>query len=253
MIREPSGTITAKVLPDSPFFDLIEEAYRVFAYPKPTNIEVCTGCCMDADIEADFFNPAIRELPLHYIQDWYFAAYNPNGITKETWAYLLPRILEILAANEDVSNVGTEVSLNRFATGNPNNWSKQEWQILDNFQRMYLKYGIETANDFLDDAICMFSLARWSLDDLLDQIASVPDEILAQRFWRDWCKWPAPGNESVWITAFWENAEKSLVHNFYTSREMYHRMMALALADNTNADIAAKAIAVAKVMDASAG
>lgn len=84
--------LKAKVAIGHPFFDIIEEAYRVFNYPKPRSTEVCRNCCMDSKIEADFFNPPIRQMPLGYIQDWYQAAYDPQaGVAKATWAYLLPR------------------------------------------------------------------------------------------------------------------------------------------------------------------
>lgn len=86
MTREPSEPIAARVPPGHPFFAIIEEAYRVFAYPRPRNIGVCEGCCMDAGIEARFFDPPVRQLPLNYVQDWYFAACDPGGIDKETWA-----------------------------------------------------------------------------------------------------------------------------------------------------------------------
>ncbi len=93
---------TGKIGPDHPFFELIEEAYRVFESPKPTETGVCVKCCMDGKIEADFFTPPIRDMPLHYIQDWYHGAYDPEGVPKAVWEYLLPRILELLAGGEDL-------------------------------------------------------------------------------------------------------------------------------------------------------
>lgn len=251
-MRKQPLPIEAKVLPGHAFFDIIEEAYRVFAYPKPSSIEVCERCCMNADIEADFFNPPIRELPLEYVQDWYSAAYDPNGIAKETWAYLLPRILEILASNEDVSTAALEVSLARFDTGNPESWSSKEWKILDSFQRKFLVGKIGSGHDSLDDVICMFRLAGWPLENLLDQVALTPDETLAQRLWQDWCRGVVPGREGVWITAFWESPDNTTVFDFYTSQELYAKIVALALADDTEAELAAKASAVASVIEASA-
>lgn len=245
-----SVSLKAKVQPGHPFFDIIEDAYRVFAYPKPKSIEVCERCCMDADIEANFFNPPVRDLPLEYVQDWYFASYNPDGIAKDTWAYLLPRILEILASGESVSNVGTEVSLKRFDTGNPKNWSNEEWDVLDRFRRKFLDRAIDQDEDFLDDFICMFRLAGWPLDELLNQVAAASDARLARRFWNDWCRC-VPGRESIWITAFWEGADSTSVFGFYTSQLLHDRMTALALADNTEAELAAKAFAVASVIEAS--
>ena len=202
-----------------PFFDIIEQAYRVFASPKPTDIGVCKQCCMDPAIEADFFNPDIRELPLIHVRDWYNGACAPNGVPQETWRYLLPRILEILAAGEDVCNTALEVSLRRFATGKPENWSPHEWAVLDRFQRTYLHQQIDSGEHFLDDVICMFALGGWPLAELLLQVASVSDRELAQRLWRDWCSWSATGQEDVWITAFWDEPNKSTVFEFYTSQD----------------------------------
>ncbi len=251
MTRKPSEPPTG-IQPDHPLFDIIEDAYRVFACRKPKSIEVCRGCCMDAGIEADFFNPSIRELPLHYVQDWYSAAYDPKGIAKETWAYLLPRILEILACGGNVSNVGIEVSLNRFDTGNRENWSMEEWRILDSFQREYLNRTVNRQEDFLDEVICMFRLGGWSLEDLFAQVAAISGAKLAQRLWHDWCSWPAPGREGISITPFWKSPDNVAAFEFYTSRMLYDKMAALALADDTDAELAAKASAVAGIVEANA-
>lgn len=243
--------LQAKVTPGDPFFEIISEAYGAFAAPKPNSIEVCENCCMNPVIEADFFNPPIRELPLEYVRDWYFAAYQPPGVAKETWTYLLPRILEILATGEDVSSTGFEVSLNRFQTGNRANWSKRQWSVLDRFQRAFLDREIRRPNEFLDDFVCMFGLAGWPLDDLLGQLEAASDEELALRFWNDWVRDRAPGREDIWITAFWEGSENSTVFEFYTSKKLHNRMTALALDDRTDPQLASKAFAVASVIEAS--
>lgn len=253
MVRKQQKPLQAKIPSDHPFFHIIAEAYRVFARPKPKSIEVCEGCCMDADIEADFFNPQIDELPLHYVQDWYSAAYDPKGVAKSTWAYLLPRILEILALGENVSNVALEISLNRFETGNRDNWTSEEWQILDEFQHHYLRREIEsTTENHLDDIICMFRLAGWPLEDLLEQVGSNSDVVVAQRLWNDWCNGVVPGRESVWITAFWDDPDKTTVFDFYTSKSLYIRMESLGFADESEPEISTKALAVAGVIEASA-
>ena len=123
--RPSSPSIKAKIASDHPLFGVIEQAYQVFNYPKPTSTEACRNWCMAPRIEANFFNPPIRQLPLEYVRDWFHAAYDSNaGVAKATWAYLLPRLLEILAAGEDVSPIGLEVSLSRFCTGNTSNWRR---------------------------------------------------------------------------------------------------------------------------------
>jgi hypothetical protein len=251
MTRQPAVPVEASLRPDDPFFDLIDEAYRIFAYRRPTSTEVCS-CCMDAEIQANFFTPPVRELPLSYVRDWYFGAYEPTGVAKATWGYLLPRLLEILASGEDVSAMGPEVSLNRFDTGNPDNWSKAEWSILDRFQRRYLRRHAEQDKDSLDDVICMFRLAGWPLAGLLDQVASFPDDILALRLWHDWFPGGRSGYPNIWITTFWEQRDGTAAFDFYTSRAMYDRIEALALADDVDAALAAKASAVAELIEVSA-
>lgn len=242
--------IGGKIGADHPLFDLIEQVYRVFAYPKPHSTGVCEHCCMDPQIEADFFNPPIRELPLAYVRDWYFAACERRGASKATWGWLLPRILEILAAGDDVATVGLEVSLARFDTGNPGNWSGEEWHVLDSFQRQYLALQIEDGRDNLDDVLCMFRLGGWPMEDLLEQVAAFPDHVLARRFWRDWCEHHVPGREAVWITAFWEAPDNTTAFDFYTSPSIHARMEGLALADETYPELATQASAVVGVIEA---
>lgn len=245
MTSQPAGTA-----PGDPLSGLVEEAYRVFARPRPDAIGVCRGCCMDSRIEADFFNPDIRDLPLRYVQDWYSAAYERGGVPKPTWAYLLPRILEILAAGQTLDHVGLETTLNRFDTGNPDNWSRQQWHVLDRFQRMFLRRTIAGGTDRLDDVLCMFRLGGWRLADLLDQVASADDADLAGRLWRDWCEGCVPGRESVWITSFWDAPDHVTVFDFYTSGDLRGRMEALALSDRVDPAVAARACAVVDVIDA---
>lgn len=249
MARKEQKPPKAKIPPDHPFSDIVSEAYRVFTYPKPSSIEVCEGCCMDADIEADFFRPPIAELPLHYVQDWFFAACDPAGIARDTWGYLLPRILEILAVDEDPASVGLEVSLNRFETGNPENWSPEEWQVLDRFQRAYLKREMARERGCLDDTLCMFALAGWPLESLFEQVAASPDTELVLRLWRDWCAYCIPGRDSIWITAFWNSPGNTRAFEFYTSEAMHDRMTRIAFAEDTPEDIAEKALSVASVIE----
>ena len=243
--RKQQKPLKAKLAPDHPFFEIIEEAYRVFAYDTPESTDVCVGCCMDADIEADFFTPPIREMPLHYLRDWFFAAYDPGGVSKRTWGYLLPRVLEVLAFGEDPASVGLEVSLNRFQTGVCENWNAAEWEVLDRFQRAYLVRGMSQGEDNLDDILCMFGIAGWPLQDLFDQVSAFPDEVLVRRFHRDWCF----GRPSIWITSFWEGGGNSAAFEFYTSRQLYERIERLALDPGTERELAEMAMRVASVIE----
>lgn len=227
---------------DSPLHPIVEEAYRVFAYPKPSTTGVCERCCMDPRIERDFHSPAIRELPLAYLRDWFFAVPTP-ALTREVWGYLLPRVMEVLACGESPSNAGIELSLSRFPTGDRQRWSDAEWDVLDRFRTTFLDHGARRSEDFLDDLLCLFGEAGWSLAELLDQASAWPDELLAERLWNDWCR--RLGKRDIWITAFWSGAHRARVFAFYTSRELYERMEDLGLDDGTPAALSERALAVA--------
>ncbi|MFK4002675.1 hypothetical protein [Qipengyuania sp. NPDC077563] len=248
--------VLAKVEEDNPFFDIIGDAYRIFSRAKPDSTEVCQTCCMDGAIEADFFNPDIADLPLDYVQDWYFAAHRLPEIAKSTWAYLLPRVLEILACHCDVASVGPEVALQRFETGNPENWTGEEWDVLDRFQRLYLRLQLERSRPFnispqpLDEAMCMFAAGGWPVAKLVEQIDHAPDEVLAARFHYDWCECQRPGEASISISALWPDQKNIEVWDYYVSPRLHDRMAALGLSETADPEIAGKAFRVASLIEA---
>ena len=164
-----SSTTTTKILrgkvdKENLFYDLIQEAYVVFSQP-PTEHRVC-DCCMCPKIRKDFFNHKQKDIPLDYINDWFFAAAD-IPLSKDKWRFVLPRILEALACCEEPSTTGIEVSLSRFSTGDKKNWNDEEWSVLDKFQRLYLSHSHshshshseQVYDDNIDDIICMFANA----------------------------------------------------------------------------------------------
>lgn len=241
----------AKLRPDHPFFPIVQDAYKQFSSAKPTRLEVCE-CCIDADVERDFFNPPIDQLPLAYIRNWYFADHGP-GISKPLWAYVLPRILEILAIGQQVSEISPEISLARFPMGQRHHWSTAQWDVLDRFQRAFLQRTVEHGRGPVDETLCMFALAGWPVEELIEQLDAMPDALLAEALWRDWCKGSAPGREAVWVTSFWKGDDASTVYRFYMSDRLRERMTALAMAEDMPSDTAEKALAVAAVIEKEAG
>lgn len=209
---------------------------------------------MRTKVEADFFNPKIQELPLSYLQEWFGSAYSTNGVAKDVWTYLLPRTLETLFANEEPDVCGIELSLKRFETGNPDNWSSKQWHVLDKFQRSYLESGFKSLDAWggahLDDVICMFRLGGWPLEALLEQVNAMPMSELTQRLWRDWCG-DFGGFGTIRMTEFWEKSDKQTMSEFYTSDTLHAKMGSLALSDATDADIALKAADLLTIIEAS--
>lgn len=236
----------AKIAPDHPFAGIIADAYRVFSGPTPTDTEVCQGCCMDAEIERDFFVPPIEELPLDYLRDWYFAAYRDAGISKTIWAYLLPRVMEVLAVGQDACIYGPEVTLSRYTTASTSPWSAAEWDVIDRFQRAYLDREMRDGSEGLDATLCMFAKSGWALDDLFAQILTCEDCVLVNRLHRAWCR----GTPYIWLTAFWSRTQKEEVMAHYTSSVLAKRMETIVLNDDTPPDTMEKALTLMDVIEA---
>lgn len=220
----------AKINNDHELYELIEDAYRVFSYPKPKSVEVCESCCMVPEIVADFFNSPIRELPFDYLRDWYAAAYSPRGVSKKLWGHFLPRIFEILALDQNPSDCGVELIFQRFETGNPKHWNKSEWDVIDRFQQAILRRSLSSDQICLEEALCMFALGGWNIHDLLAQVLDYPTETLVKEFAKHW------GREygDMTGTPFWESEAEETVIAFYTSRQMYDKLYAFILEEETN-------------------
>ncbi|NSX55423.1 hypothetical protein [Parasulfitobacter algicola] len=236
--------------PDNPLYDVVQDAYRVFAASEPPETVGACDCCMEPNIKADFFNHGQRDLPFHYLKDWFFAAVD-DTFSKRTWSYLLPRVFDALAAREDVSSVGNEVALSKFPTGKREHWSDEEWDVIDRFQRLYLETQVGRTYDIydekyrLDDVLSIFGYAQWDATSLFDQVFQWPTDQLAKQLWSDWCELGKPG---VWINSFWPDA--SVPYEHYTSQSLYDRMVAFGMDEVNEKEIAGKALQVADAIEA---
>lgn len=230
-----SETIAA----DHPLADIVKRAYEVFQYDTPVTTGVCVNCCMNPDIEADFFTPDIRNLPFRYLQDWFTGAYSRAGVPKAVWGYLLPRILELLAIGHTPSH-SLELSLSRFQTGDQRNWTDVEWDILDQFQKVFLKLRAQQGRDHLDDVVCMFALSGWTLPQLQEQVLALADVVLIKRLHHDW------GHRlpNIALTPFWSKDDKETMRLFYISRALHDRVERVAFCQDDDPALADMAIEV---------
>jgi hypothetical protein len=246
---EIDKSVRAKLSPDSPFYEIVEDAYRVFSIRKPTELGVCVNCCMEPEVEEDFLRPDRDQLPLAYVRDWFFAA-PATPMPKGPWEYLLPRVLEILACGEEAATVGIEVTLSRFPTGDPEMWTSEQFAVLQRFAAAFLDQQKTSTTDHLDDVLCMLGLAGFALEPLLARLDAWTDAELAGKLYHDWA-YPCGGG-SIWITAFWEAPLNTRVFEWYTSRALYERMEAFGLNDETPREISGKALDVADIIRSSA-
>lgn len=115
----------------------VADVYRVFAkYPSPPfPLDVCLACCVSEDVEK-----ALRLWPLSKLTARHFYEYNTSAKgesqPQKELGRLLPRMLELLAAGEDVHH-SIELSLDRLGRCPPGCWNDIELAALDRFALAY--------------------------------------------------------------------------------------------------------------------
>lgn len=195
---------------------LVEEAYRLFKRPAPPGDGVCE-CCMEPEIKARFLQWPVRDIPLHDLRDWYFAAPEvPFPIVTMRW--LLPRILDGLARGEELASVGHEVVLHRLTSaGFPDDWKDDEVELINRFGAALAeavasgRYGGDRFME-LDECLCMLALGGIGLAPVFKRLDTVDPghlarsvgylgEIAGDAFWPD-----APEQRDAALAWFYSEA-----------------------------------------------
>ncbi|HRE90569.1 MAG TPA: hypothetical protein PK095_15665 [Myxococcota bacterium] len=213
---------------------LVDEAYRSFRGPAPSQAGVCTGCCMEPERARALLAMPVRNISLELMREWMDAA-TASDFPGETWRHLLPRILELLASGEDPTFVGQEVSLRR---GRGVAMSGEQREILDRFQAATLAEVAATRPGDLDTTLCMFVLGGWEPETLAAQLAALPDEVFVPALHQAWC---GSMGEPLW-TSFWEKESRARMRSFFTSAEVFDRLFSLGVADGPLAELAAAVV-----------
>jgi hypothetical protein len=204
----------------------IEAAWRVFDIPAPATTGVCVGCCMNRAIEADFLKRRARDLPAHYVNDWYNGAYD-DAISHDHVAWFLPRVMEMLAAGQSVALVGDEVALSRLPlAGFPDEWSLAEIATITQFASCYFVAFLagDIPRDYLDvdSTLCMFAKAGLLMAPLLAELDALSDQHLIDLLYREWV---FPTGNSISHTAFWDKSPAyDQVHAWFRSDKLKHRL-----------------------------
>jgi hypothetical protein len=229
----------------------IAEAWRVFDIPAPATTGVCEHCCMDPKIEADFLKRPARDLSLEYVRDWYFAAFT-DAISHNHVAWFLPRVMELLADNEEVASVGNEVAFQRLPrTGFPDRWPERQVSSINRFALAYLEMKLTTDPPMgwgqLDYLLCMFGEGGIDIGPLLRRLDALSDDDLVALLHRTWFY---AQSGSIPFDAFWSREPaKSLAWGWYTSSALLARMERAALAGNEQALDVHSVIATARAND----
>lgn len=180
----------ARVGDDHPMAALITEAYALFSRPAPQGLEVCTSCCLCPTTERAMLASTSRDLTRAQIWEWYNAALHHVGhVSKPVWCFLLPRILEILAANDDAHNgLGPAGTFTRFPMADRQHWNAAEWDLLDRYRWALLDLSMTPGALSCDSVLGYiegFVAGGYELGPMVAWLAAQPPAALVDRLYGD--------------------------------------------------------------------
>lgn len=147
---------------------LISEAYTLFSsYKMGSEFGVCTDCCLREKDQEILLSTELRELSAPTIYQYLDAATDENVLLINQMRYLLPRILELLIAKENIRH-SNEIALSNLYCKNPI-WQKPEIEFLERFAEHYFDYHIQnkSPDTELMEVVIMFDSAGLKVTDTL--------------------------------------------------------------------------------------
>jgi hypothetical protein len=219
----------------------IARAYAVFDLRPPKTLGVCTACCMDPATERAILRKGQSQLSLEDIREWTAAAFR-DDMAFDSVAWVLPRILDLLAQGEEVSSNGNEVALSRLPrAGFPGNWTVDQVDAVNAACMAILDRHAARRAGGLDGLLCMFSLGGLPVAPFIARLDALPDEDLAELLHAEL---QATSGMMVWHTAFWEDhRERDRIAEWYASPLLQDRMANLGYAGNDQAAAVSDALA----------
>lgn len=197
----------------------VYQAFAKYSAPEVGTLDVCTACCMDADLALQ-----MSRLPLRQLTQRHFYEYNDSAKSQVQPAdeikYLTPRLLELLAGGARLHH-STELYLERLGRCEAGSFSATEQSALQGFALAYFAQGLEqwpAANESLfqgDNAftiLLMWAYARVPLEPLLQHWLDCESDASTLNF-VDACYW-----DYAWYSNQMGNA-------FATNEVEYQRTM----------------------------
>lgn len=193
-------TITNQPELSAPVRGAVEKLYAVFKpYAAPQHmLDVCTHCCMDAELEVE-----MRKLPLRQLTARHFYQYNGSAKSDpqpvDEIKYLLPRMLELLAAGAEIHH-STELFLDRLGNCPADAFSPAEYAAINAFALAYFAHGLNqhpwqsAGRHPVDEtfvALLMFDIGGVDLQPLLDYWLK-DDSTAATLHYASWGFWDFP-------------------------------------------------------------
>jgi len=244
MSRSPRAEPHAPLPSIAPTAELraaVAQAYDVFArFPEPRfPLGVCLACCVSPEIERELRQWKLPALTAHHLYE-YNASAKPMQQSVAELGHLLPRMLDLIAAGEEVHH-STELFLSRLGNCPVGSWRVDEQAVLDRFAAALFEVALrgepltDGARHWPEDPLAtllMFDVAGLSIDPLLAR-------------WQQ-CEQVAA---ATWFveSAYWNFCEDETYSNpFATDRPAFQRRLRDWLRDPAcRRDFAAKLLAPA--------
>lgn len=204
---------------------LVREGYARLTVPSPSEVGVCTDCCMSPETARAMLATPVRDMPERMVREWYAAAYGTDaGLGHLYW--LLPRVLDLLAQGREVATVGNEVVFRGCGETAPiRDWPEARRDLVTRFAAALVEARLSLERPDLDAQFCMFSQGGMDLRPILDRLDATPAEWLAQGIVADW-RWGAPG---IGRNAFWtDEADITLVRGWFAREALADRLLVWA-------------------------
>lgn len=180
---------------------VVEDAYKAFRHAPPAYpLDVCLGCCMDVALEKE-----MREKPLRELSDRHFYEYNTSAKSGEQPAgellYLLPRMLELVAAGEELHH-STELFLDRVGRCPAGTFDAAQRHVLDRFALGLFAQALDAERTWDREPLSlllMFDIGGIDVAPLLALWAEreTPESIVHYVHDTYWDFWPARNYENA--------------------------------------------------------
>ena len=151
--------------------ELIDKAYKEFSkYSANLPLDVCTDCCMTVEDATKLASISVATIPQELLSNYNDSA-KPEKTSINEVKHFLPRYLELISEFNFPTH-STELSFSRFIPFDKNEWTKNEFEILQNFQVEYFKhclntYPLPSFGDKIDSIIIMFWRSGIGINKLL--------------------------------------------------------------------------------------
>jgi hypothetical protein len=150
---------------------IIDRTYQEFSkYRATLPLDACINCCMTIEETTKLASMSVESIPQKLLANYNDSA-KPKKTRIEEVKHFLPRYLELISEFNFPTH-SSELSFSRLVPFDKNEWTKNEYEILINFQLEYFKhclntYPIPSFGDKIDSIIIMFWESGIGIEKLL--------------------------------------------------------------------------------------